>query len=128
MLKKTLHSTMSAEELELAELQEALALSLSAAVVRETSDENIQRAIEESLLYQEREQREREQRLMAEREQREREQREREQREREQREGARVDDDDDPQLLAALAASAAMRGLELSQMTLPQKWSFGCGT
>jgi hypothetical protein len=77
---------MSAEELELAELQEALALSLSAAVVRETSDENIQRAIEESLLYQEREQREREQRLMAEREQREREQREREQREREQRE------------------------------------------
>ena len=118
---------MSAEELELAELQEALALSLSAAVVRETSDENIQRAIEESLLYQEREQREREQRLMAEREQREREQREREQREREQREGARVDDDDDPQLLAALAASAAMRGLELSQMTLPQKWSLAAG-
>ena len=66
---------MSAEELELAQLQEALALS--AAVVRGTDDEDLQRAIEESLLSQEREQREREQR---EREQREREQREREQR------------------------------------------------
>jgi hypothetical protein len=171
---------MSAEELELAELQEALALSaLSAAVVRGTGDEDLQRAIEESLLYQEREQREREQRLKAEREQREREQREREQREREQREREQRereqqereqrereqrereqrereqrereqrereqrDDDDDPQLLAALAASAAMRGrsvdpeadldqalklsrLELSQMTLPQKWSLAAG-
>ena len=58
-----------------------------------------------------------------------------------------MDDDDDPQLLAALAASAAMRGhifepvdpeadldqalelsrLDLSQMTLPQKWSLAAG-
>ena len=99
---------MSAEELELAQLQEALE----------------QRAIDESLLSHEREQRERE-----------------------QRERARADDDGDPQLLAALAASAAMIGrsvdrldpeadlekalelsrLDPSQMTLPQKWSLAAG-